>query len=56
MRLRPLSEFKMPLPPLKVSTELIEALDPCHTLIHDQSQELPREIAGRKPQFKFYRT
>ena len=56
LRSKYLSEFQVPIPLLKVQTEIIEMLDPGHALIHDQFQGLPGEIAGRKQQLKFLRT
>lgn len=56
IRLRHLSEFKVPIPPLRIQTEIVKTLDPYHALIHDQSQGLPGELAGRQQQLKFLRT
>ena len=53
---KPLSRFKVPIPPLKVQTAIVETLDPYHALIHDLGQGIPGEIAGRKQQLKFLRT
>ena len=54
--IKPLSRFKVPIPSLKVQTEIVETLDPYHNLIHDLGQGIPREITGRKQQLKCLRT
>ena len=53
---KPLSRFKVPIPSLKIQTEIVEMLDPFHALIHDLCQGIPGEIAGRQQQLRFCRS
>lgn len=50
-----LNQFKIPVPPLAVQSEIVKILDRFDTLCNDISTGLPAEIAARQRQYEHYR-
>ncbi|WP_335342692.1 restriction endonuclease subunit S [Moraxella haemolytica] len=48
-------DYKIPIPPLEIQTQIVEILDKFETLTHSISEGLPREIELRQKQYEYYR-
>ncbi|MDO4450131.1 MAG: restriction endonuclease subunit S [Moraxella sp.] len=55
LNLQMISNYKIPIPPLEIQTQIVEILDKFETLTHSISEGLPREIQLRQKQYEYYR-
>ena len=55
LNLQQISDFRIPIPPLKEQTRIVAILDKFDALTNSLTEGLPREIALRKQQYEYYR-
>ena len=50
-----ITEFRIPVPPLEIQTQIVAILDKFDSLVNDLSSGLPAEINARRKQYEHYR-